>query len=309
MTAATLSYDQRDATATKLRAVRLGQRVLFRFLRTAAVLLLVSTGATALVRFAPGYLSDAREMDQRYAGAARTELAEQARQNGSLVQMVAQEIRGWVHGDLGESREFAVPVRDLIGSRVAITAWIIVRAIAAAWCLAASISLVSSTRRKRLVIWQIPATLLLAVPTAAFATACLLGGDGAVYPVTVMALLLAARDFKFLDRILRGAWQTPHVLQARAQGVGGVRLLRTYVLPGMQSQVLALATLSVVTALSAMVPVEVIFNVPGLGQMAWSAAMNRDLPVLLAVTMINALAVTAAGMISNRIGEREWNTA
>jgi peptide/nickel transport system permease protein len=279
--------------------------------RTIIVLLLVTVGATALVRFAPGYLSDAREMDQRYAGTAKTELDEEAKRSGSLWLMLSEEVRGWSHGDLGQSREYGVPVRELLGSRLIVTGGIIARGIAAAWCLAFCAALVSSTRRKRSVAWQLPATLLLALPTAALATLCVIGDDGtAVYPVTVMALLLAARDFKFLDRILRGAWRDPHVLQARAQGIAGVRLLWSYILPGMRSQVLALATLSIVTALSAMVPVEVIFNVPGIGQMAWNAAMNRDLPVLLAVTILNAIAVMAAGGISHEQDLRtEWTTS
>jgi peptide/nickel transport system permease protein len=76
---------------------------------------------------------------------------------------------------------------------------------------------------------------------------------------------------------------------------------------------LALATLSIVTALSALVPVEVIFSVPGLGQLAWSAALNRDLPVLLAITMIMAIAVTCAGILSDHPDSPdrpgEWQTA
>ena len=47
--------------------------------------------------------------------------------------------------------------------------------------------------------------LLLAVPTAAMATFCLVAGRGG--PVLVMTLVLAARDFKFLDKVLRRAWR------------------------------------------------------------------------------------------------------
>jgi peptide/nickel transport system permease protein len=65
--------------------------------------------------------------------------------------------------------------------------------------------------------------------------------------------------------------------------------------------------LSLVTALSALVPVEVLFDVPGLGQLAWNAAMNRDLPVLLAVTLLMALAVTSSGMLSGQ--PAEWERA
>jgi peptide/nickel transport system permease protein len=80
-----------------------------------------------------------------------------------------------------------------------------------------------------------------------------------------------------------------------------------HILPTLSLQLSALASLSIVTALSALVPVEVIFDVPGLGQLAWNAAMNRDLPVLLAATMIMALAVTCAGMAPER--PKEWRSA
>jgi peptide/nickel transport system permease protein len=97
------------------------------------------------------------------------------------------------------------------------------------------------------------------------------------------------------------------MLQARAQGLTTPQLVRAHIVPSIASQLLALATLSIVTALGALVPVEVIFSVQGLGQLAWNAAMNRDLPVLLAITMIMAVAVTCAGMISNQ--PSEWQGA
>jgi len=86
-----------------------------------------------------------------------------------------------------------------------------------------------------------------------------------------------------------------------------VRLIYAHILPSISSQMLALAALSIVTGLSAVVPVEVIFSMPGLGQLAWGAAMNRDLPVLLGVTMIMAVAVTVAGMPGDRAGQ--WQGA
>jgi peptide/nickel transport system permease protein len=82
--------------------------------------------------------------------------------------------------------------------------------------------------------------------------------------------------------------------------VRAVDLLRAHMAPALAPQLGALASLSMVSALSALVPVEVLFNVPGLGELAWNAAMNRDLPVLLAVTMIMAVAVTCAGIGSQR---------
>jgi len=80
-------------------------------------------------------------------------------------------------------------------------------------------------------------------------------------------------------------------------------LLRAHILPNAVPQLCALATLSIVTALGALIPIEVIFTVPGVGQLAWMAVMNRDLPVLIAVSMIMAVVVAAAGMIPTQTPE------
>ncbi|HUA92156.1 MAG TPA: ABC transporter permease subunit [Terracidiphilus sp.] len=273
--------------------------------RAFAIVLLVIIGSTLLVRYAPGYLSDAREMDSRYGDAAREELSAEAARSGSLRHLLSTEVSAWLRGDAGTSRQYGIPVAELIRPRLAVTGRLLLRALILAWSLAVCAALLSSARRKPSLLWQSPATLLLAVPTAAMATLCLLADYGG--PILVMAILLAARDFKFLHSTLRKAWLDPHLLQARAQGIRLPRLLLAHILPAAAPQLAALVSLSIVTALSALVPVEVIFNVPGLGQLAWNAAMNRDLPVLLAATVIMAFAVTVAGMASDRAGG--WRNA
>jgi peptide/nickel transport system permease protein len=273
--------------------------------RMIAIVLLVIVGSTVLVRVAPGYLSDAREMDSRYAGQARSQLSAEAARSRSIPHMVLAEIASSLRGDFGLSRQFGVPVSELIRPRLSVSAALLLRGIALAWMAALWAALLSSAGRNPSVLRQAPATILLAIPTAALATFCLLADSGG--PVLVMALLLAARDFKFLDHALRKAWLEPHVLHARAQGIGTRRLVLAHIAPALAPQLGALASLSIVTALSALVPVEVIFNVPGLGQLAWDAALNRDLPVLLAVMMLMALAVTFSGSAS--AGTAEWKTA
>ncbi|HEX4039547.1 MAG TPA: ABC transporter permease subunit [Acidobacteriaceae bacterium] len=273
--------------------------------RSFAIVLLVVLGSTILVRFAPGYLSDVREMDSRYAPEARSELAIEAARSRSIPQILREETAQWLQGNFGVSRQFGVPVSDLIEPRLAVSGELLARGIGLAWIAALCAALLSSAGRNPSIFRQTPATMLLAVPTAALVTFCLLVNSGG--PVLVMALLLAARDFKFLDRALRSAWQEPHVLQARAQGIHTGRLLTAHIAPSLAPQLGALASLSLVTALSALVPVEVLFNVPGVGQLAWNAALNRDLPVLLAVMILMAVAVTCSGMATPRAAE--WESA
>lgn len=269
--------------------------------RMLAVVVLVIVASSAMVRLAPGYLSDARELDAKYASAARRDLATEAARNGSIAQVVWHEIGNWTRGTLGLSREYEVPVSELIRPRLAVTASLTLRAIALAWTLALCGAMAASLVRRVRLAAQIPVALLMALPTAAMATTCLLIDAGG--PVIVLTLVIAVRDFKFVERILRKAWCEPHLLQARAQGITTARMLRAHILPGIAPQLLALASLSIVTALGAIVPVEVIFNVPGLGSLAWDAAQNRDIPVLVAVTMFIAMAVTLSEVFSNRGSE------
>ena len=276
--------------------------ILRKLLRTVLLLCLVATGTILLVRFAPGYFSDARELDAQYAQNTRTQIAAE-QQHSSLLGITKNLLGGWLHGDLGQSRQYELPVGELIRPRLLITLSILLRGIPSGWLLAFCAALPLSTLRRGGTLLGTPFTILLAIPTGAMATLCLLASKGG--PVLVLALLLAARDFKFLFRTFHAAWQAPYVLQARAHGLRLDQLIGHHILPSVTSQMLALATLSIVTALSAIVPIEVIFAVPGIGQLAWNAAMNRDLPVLLAITLLMATAMVCAGTLSQRMQPME----
>jgi ABC-type dipeptide/oligopeptide/nickel transport system permease component len=47
-------------------------------------------------------------------------------------------------------------------------------------------------------------------------------------------------------------------------------------------------------AFSAIIPVEALSDSPGLGQLAWRAALGRDLPVLVCITLLLAVATVLA---------------
>jgi peptide/nickel transport system permease protein len=264
--------------------------------RTLFLLLFATAGTILLVRFAPGFFSDARELDPRYAQAARAEILQQAGQPQSPGAIAVREAGGWLKGDFGQSREYSLPVTELVGARIPVSALLLARGILIGWLLAICAALPVSALRRGKLLCGLPFTLLLAVPTAAMATACILATVGG--PTLVLSLLIGAREFKFLRSLLEGAWRSPHLLHGRAQGMKPWALIRMHLLPNVTRQLCALMTLSIVTALGALVPIEVIFTVPGVGQLAWSAVMNRDLPVLIAVSLLMASVVAFAELLS-----------
>jgi peptide/nickel transport system permease protein len=72
--------------------------------------------------------------------------------------------------------------------------------------------------------------------------------------------------------------------------------------------VLALGGVSVTLAFGASIPIEALADSPGIGQLAWRAALGRDLPVLVGITLLlTAITIVAnvlADIVLVRLGRR-----
>ena len=144
------------------------------------------------------------------------------------------------------------------------------------------------------------AGLVLSLPAALVAYLCLAAGAATD---TVLILILAPRIFQFTRNLLVEAYGAAHVAMARARGIGELRILGAHVLPAVGPPMVALGGASLSMAIGAAIPVEAICGVPGLGQLAWQAAMARDLPLLIDLTVLVAMATMAAMAISERRAE------
>jgi peptide/nickel transport system permease protein len=117
----------------------------------------------------------------------------------------------------------------------------------------------------------------------------------------VIPVILFPRLYQFASHLLRQSYEMPHVLLARAKGVGGARIFFQHVLPPTRGKLLALAAVSVNMAFGAAVAVEAICDQPGLGQLAWKAAMARDLPVLVVLTALVAVLTQLSGLVADAV--------
>jgi peptide/nickel transport system permease protein len=97
---------------------------------------------------------------------------------------------------------------------------------------------------------------------------------------------------------LRAGQAKPHVLMARSRGLSGSRVFFFHVVPSAVMPILAVAGVSVSLALGASVPIEALADSPGLGQLAWRAALGRDLPILVSITLLlTAVTVSANAVV------------
>jgi peptide/nickel transport system permease protein len=118
-------------------------------------------------------------------------------------------------------------------------------------------------------------------------------------PFAAAALLLFPKIYRYSINLLREGYESPHVLMARAKGAGRWRLLAWHVAPVSLPQWIALLGVSMSVAIGILLPIEVISDVPGIGQLAWQAAESRDLTLLVNLTLIVTFLTVCATTLSD----------
>jgi peptide/nickel transport system permease protein len=118
----------------------------------------------------------------------------------------------------------------------------------------------------------------------------------------LLAIVIFPRVFRYSRNLLaRGASQ-PHVITARAKGLGNLRVMFWHILPVAAPQLLALAGVSLSLAFTAAIPIEAICDLPGIGQLAWKAALGRDVALLVNLTVIVTIITLIGNSLSEMIG-------
>jgi peptide/nickel transport system permease protein len=249
-------------------------------------------GAT-LVRFAPGFGVDEEELDNRLNQQSIQALRE-SHANESLGAFYFHYLNRILHGELGTSRTLQQPVRQLLAERIPETMKSVALGLALGWTLGLALAIAAVMSRNWCVdlFGSLLAGVLLCLPAAALALLFVIArAPGQL----VLGLIVFPKIFRYARNLLAHSAALPHVLTARAKGVGSVRVFLWHILPVSAPQLLALAGVSVSMAFAAAIPVEALCDLPGIGQLAWKAAMGRDLELLVTLTMI----VTAVTLVAN----------
>ena len=275
------------------------------------ILIVVLAGgllAQSLIVFAPGYSADEREMDPGLTAETRQAMLKAKERDSRLLVSYSKFLNNFLHGDLGVSQSLGRPVRELLSDRLPVTLLTIAKAVALGWFLGFGLAVVCSMQAGSIVetLGQTSTNLLLCLPAALSALLLLIWGDARADAVVwVVALALMPRIFRYTFNLLKQSYESPHVLLARAKGLGPARILFRHIIPPVGGQLIALAALSISLGLSATIPAEVVLDVPGIGQLAWQAAISRDLPLLVNLTFIVALIGTTANALSDHLLAQE----
>lgn len=307
-------------------------RALGRRLATAALtLLLVSLVVFVLIQLAPGEpLAGGREDEglHRLSPEARQQLRAIYRLDQPLHRQYLLWLADVARGDLGRSFHDRRPVAEKIGERIGVT--LTLNGLALSLMVLLSIPLGGMAALKPGSRWDNVSAagtyLLYAVPV--FWAGLLLQIVFAVRLDWLPLAGLRSQDSEFLGPLARLADHASHMLlpvicltygglaylsrfvraglidsavveswrAARARGLSSAAVLMRHGFRQAGVPMLTLAGFLLPALVSGSVIVETIFAIPGLGRMFFEAAFQRDMPVLMGLTLLSSIA-TLAGIL------------
>jgi len=222
-------------------------------------------------------------------------------------------VLGLLQGDLGTSMTYRMPVATLVAERLAVTLPLSLMAIAISTALAIPLGVAAAAHRDR---WIDRAVLVfsqlgVAVPNFWLGLLFILlfstwlgwfpaggfpGWGAGVVPAMKSLLLpavaLALPQAAVLTRVTRSATLevigADFVRTARAKGVSQKITLRRHVVPNALIPVTTILGLQLSFLVAGAILVENVFNLPGLGRLAYQALAQRDLVVIKDVVLIFA---------------------
>lgn len=222
-------------------------------------------------------------------------------------------ISGFVTGDLGTSRIYAVPVAKLIGDRLAVSLPLAGLAFLIAVLLAFPLGLLAASRRGRAGDYAVMgfSQLGLAIPNFWLGLLLILvfaitlpwaraggfpgwqaGAGPALGALVLPAITLALGEAAILARVLRTSLLETlgedYIRTARAKGLGPRAVLFGHALRNALMPVLTIMGLQLGYLIAGAVVVESVFTLPGLGQLLVQSIFQRDFAVTKSVVMLFA---------------------
>jgi peptide/nickel transport system permease protein len=225
-------------------------------------------------------------------------------------------VGGALTGDLGTSTTYGVPVGGLVADRLAITVPLAIMAILISTGIALPLGIAAAANRDRLVDRAVIvfAQLGIAVPNFWLGLLLILlfstslrwfaaggfpgwsaGAVPALKALLLPAVALGLPQSAVMARVARAAvldvMGEDFVRTARAKGLTRGAALRRHVVPNALIPIVTILGLQFSFLIAGAVLVENVFNLPGLGRLAWQALAQRDLVVIKDVVLLFAALV------------------
>jgi len=222
------------------------------------------------------------------------------------------------HGDLGRSYAQKVEVGELLRSRLAATFWLMLGGIFFELLIGLPAGMLAAVGRRGRVDRSVMVGAFLGVSAPQFVVGLLLlyvlaykwpvfplGGYGSLAHLILPAVTLGIAGGGWYARMMRSAMldviHQDYVRTARAKGASETRVVAKHALRNALLPVVSMIGLDFGTFMGGVVIVESVFSWPGIGQLAWQAIQIVDIPVIMGVVLVSAMAILLGNLLADLV--------
>lgn len=242
-----------------------------------------------------------------------------------LWEQYAMYLRRLVTGDLGYSFQLNQSVAEAIGQRLPKTMLLSLASTLLAVVVAVPLGVVQAVRRNRWPDYTINGLSLLAYATPIFFMGLMMiilfsqvwpllppeapqgftlaemlaEPEGLVLPTVTLAILTVAVYSRYVRSSMVDNLNENYVRTARSKGLSESRVIVGHTLRNGLFPVITLLGMYLPALFSGALVVERLFNYPGMGLLFWQAALKRDYPILLGVTLLISVATVVGALIAD----------
>lgn len=223
---------------------------------------------------------------------------------------------GAMHGDFGQSFRGTDSARGLVLNALPYTLLLVSISLVVACAVALPVALHSVLRRQSMADRLVRRGFMLMQGLPEFFIALLLvlvfavnlgwlpsvgisGASSYVLPVIALSLPLLSTLTRLVRSQLLTVLGMDFVTALQARGISGGRIVLRHALRNALPPLITYLALQVGWLLGGTLIVEVVFGIPGIGQLAVSAAQQRDLNVVAAVVVIAASAYVVLNLVAD----------
>lgn len=307
-----------------------------RLVQAVPVILLIMVGSFLLIHLAPGDIADALVGDM---GGADPKFIENLRIEYGLDQPVYVQL--WLYlvklaqFDFGWSYVYEQPVLQVLLDRLVPTLLLMGSSLFAAFIFGIALGALAARKAYSatdtvistlgLVFYALPsfflAILMIIVfslklgwlPSGgykdiiAFHTGWRNALDIAIHlilPATSLALIYLAFYMRLMRTSMLEVMDLDYIRTAKAKGASGARLMFHHIMRNALLPVITLLGLQFSTILGGSVVIEQMFSIPGLGQLAYTSVIKRDMNSLMGIILLCSILVVIVNFITDLIYAR-----
>jgi peptide/nickel transport system permease protein len=223
-----------------------------------------------------------------------------------------------LQGNLGRSYLQKTEVSTLIASRLGPSLSLMFFAIVVELLIGLLAGIIAAMNRGKLLDKTLMVLSFIAVSAPQFIVSILIlyifavklgwfpiGGYGDPIHYVLPALTLGLLGSGWYSRVMRSSMldvlRQDYIRTARAKGAPVNRIIRVHALKNAVLPIIAMIGLDIGIFMGGIVVVESVFGWPGIGQLSWQAIQRVDIPIIMGVTLVSAIAIVLGNLLADLI--------